>query len=139
MDNLPLRFPLLKTIFRKCVYIIYHTLSSMFMQELQSVFKIEEDITKDAILSVVSDKYCRSIIKTILTVPKSALEISTETQIPISTVYRRIQTLHDNKLLQTSGMLNEDGKKFFLYKSKIKEIRSQFNNGQMNVELIFNQ
>ncbi len=111
----------------------------MFMQELQSVFKIEEDITKDAILSVVSDKYCRSIIKTILTVPKSALEISTETQIPISTVYRRIQTLHDNKLLRTSGMLNEDGKKFFLYKSKIKEIRSQFNNGQMNVELFFNQ
>jgi predicted transcriptional regulator len=71
--------------------------------------------------------------------PKSAIEITAETRIPISTVYRRIQMLHDNKLLFTSGTISDDGKKFFLYKSKVKGIQSNFNNGQVEVELILNK
>jgi len=94
------------------------------MQVLQSAYKIEDEATKDALISVVSDKYCRTILKVIMDKPKSAMEITTETKTPISTVYRRIQTLHDNKLIHTSGMITEDGKKLFLYKSKIKGIQS---------------
>ena len=108
------------------------------MQVFQTPLKIENDNTKDAILSVISDKYCRSILEAIMDVPKSAMGLSTETKIPISTVYRRIQTLHDNNLLQTSGLISDDGKKFFLYKSKVKAIQSRFNDGQVEVELIFN-
>lgn len=108
------------------------------MQVLQSPYKVEEDTTKDALLTILSDKYCRSILEAIMDVPKSAMELSAKTNIPISTVYRRIQTLHDSNLLQTSGLISEDGKKFFLYKSKIKEIQSSFQNGQIQVELIFN-
>ena len=72
------------------------------MQVLQSAYKIEE-ATKDALLSIVSDKYCRVILKAIMDKPKSAMEISAETKTPISIVYRRIQTLYDNKLIRTSG------------------------------------
>ena len=71
--------------------------------------------------------------------PKSAIELAVETKIPISTVYRRLQTLYDNKLLRTSGMISNDGKKLFLYKSKIKEIHGNFENGQVEVKLVFNQ
>jgi hypothetical protein len=110
------------------------------MQVLQPTpYKIEEDSTKDAVLSIVSDRYCRSIIDATMDVPKSAMEVSIETKIPISTVYRRIQTLHDNKMLHTSGMISDDGKKLFLYKSKVKEIQTKFNNGQIEVEIVFNQ
>ena len=70
--------------------------------------------------------------------PKSAMELTAETKIPISTVYRRIQMLHDNKLLLTSGTISEDGKKLFLYKSKVKGIQCNFNNGQIEVELRLN-
>jgi len=108
------------------------------MQVLQSAYKIEQETTKDAILSVVSDKYCRTILQAIMDKPKSAIEITAETGTPISTVYRRIQTLHDNKLLHTSGTISEDGKKLFLYKSKIKGIQSTFSNGQVEVKLILN-
>jgi predicted transcriptional regulator len=109
------------------------------MQVLQSVFKIEDQEKKDSLLEVLSDKYCRTILKAIMDKPKSAIEITAETRIPISTVYRRIQMLHDNKLLFTSGTISDDGKKFFLYKSKVKGIQSNFNNGQVEVELILNK
>jgi predicted transcriptional regulator len=50
------------------------------------------------------------------------MEISSEKKIPISTVYRRLQTLYDAKLLAISGSINQDGKKYFLYKSRVKSI-----------------
>jgi len=31
--------------------------------------------------------------------PKSAMDIAADTRIPISTVYRRLQILHDNKVV----------------------------------------
>ena len=108
------------------------------MQALQSTYKIEEDVKNDALLSIVSDKYCRSILEAIMDMPKSVIEIASEKKIPISTVYRRIQTLHDNKLVQTSGTITDEGKRLFLYKSKIKGIKSKFESDKMDVELILN-
>ncbi len=66
------------------------------------------------------------------------MEITIETQIPMSTTYRKIQTLHDNKLLKTSGTITEDGKKLFLYKSRVRGIQSVFKDGKIEVELIPN-
>ena len=108
------------------------------MQVLQPALKIQEIERKDSLLEVLSDKYCRAILASTMQKPKSAMEITSETGIPISTAYRRIQTLHDNKLLSTSGSISVEGKKFFLYKSKIKGIQSKFNDGQIEVELILN-
>ena len=108
------------------------------MQFLQSTYKIDEDSKKDVILSIMADRYCRMILQAIVEKPKSVMEISRETHAPISTVYRRIQTLYDNKIIQASGMITEDGKKLFLYKSKIKGINSKYDDGQIKVELISN-
>jgi len=109
-----------------------------YMQELISGRKIEDDLRKDAILEVMSDKYCRAILENSMEKPKSAMEISAETKIPISTVYRRLQTLHDNKLLGISGSISEDGKKYFLYKSRIKAIASSFDGNKIEVEVVPN-
>jgi predicted transcriptional regulator len=110
------------------------------MQTLQQqqAFRIEETERKDDLLEILSDKYCRSILESIMHKPKSVIEITSETNIPMSTVYRRVQTLHDSKLLAVSGMITSEGKKLFLYKSKIKEMKSTFDNGQIEVEIIFN-
>ena len=108
------------------------------MQVLQSAYKINEEQSKSNLLSIVSDKYCRTILNSILDKPKSAMEIASESKTPISTVYRRIQTLYDNKLVQASGMITDDGKKLFLYKSKIKGINSRYHDGVIEVELIPN-
>jgi len=70
--------------------------------------------------------------------PKSAMEISAESKIPISTVYRRLQSLHDNKLLGISGTISDDGKKYFLYRSRIKSISSLFIGGFVEIEVVPN-
>jgi len=60
------------------------------------------------------------IISSIIDGPKTAVEIAKTTSIPISTVYRRLQFLQENKVLKTSGGLNKDGK-YFVYLSKLKQ------------------
>jgi len=108
------------------------------MQVLQSKHEIEEDVKNEALLSVVADKYCRFILEAIMDMPKSTIEIASEKKIPLSTVYRRIQILHDAKLVRTSGTITDEGKRLFLYKSKVKGIKSKFENGKIDVELILN-
>jgi len=108
------------------------------MQTLVEGRKIDEDERKDAILQIISDKYCRAILETTMDKPKSAMEISAESKIPISTVYRRLQSLHDNKLLGISGSISDDGKKYFLYRSRIKAISSSFKGGFVEIEVVPN-
>ena len=108
------------------------------MQSLVQGRKIDEDEKKDAILEIISDKYCRAILDTTMDKPKSAMEISAESKIPISTVYRRLQTLHDTKLLGISGSISDDGKKYFLYRSKVKAISSSFKGGLVEIEIVPN-
>ena len=99
---------------------------------------IQEQETKDTILEAVSDKYSRLILETTMIMPKTALEISAENNIPISTVYRRLQTLHDAKLLAISGSISEEGKRYFMYKSKIQQISTSFNGNTVDVSIVPN-
>ncbi|HSB50981.1 MAG TPA: winged helix-turn-helix domain-containing protein [Nitrosopumilaceae archaeon] len=105
------------------------------MQTLIQKRKVEEDDRKDAILGVLADKYCRDIIETTMEKSKSAMEISADTKIPISTVYRRLQTLYDNKLVGISGTISDDGKKFFMYKSKISSVCVCYADNQVRIEI----
>jgi hypothetical protein len=50
-----------------------------------------------------------------------------------------LQTLHDNKLVGISGAINEDGKKYFLYKSKVKAILTNFNGDFIEMEIVPNK
>jgi predicted transcriptional regulator len=100
--------------------------------------KIEEPERKESFLEILSDKYCRSILESIMDAPKSAIEVSREKMIPLSTVYRRIQQLHDSKMIRTSGVITDEGKRLFLYKSKIKEVNTSFHDGKIDVDVVFN-
>ena len=108
------------------------------IEMLPSQYKIEEEETKDTLLSILSDKYCRAIIEATMDKPKSAIELTAETKIPISTIYRRLQTLHDNKILKPSGTISDDGKRLFMYKSRIRGMQSNYDNGKVDVKLLFN-
>jgi len=109
-----------------------------YMQTLFQKRKIEDDERKDAILDILADKYCRSIIETTMEKPKSAMDIAADAKIPISTVYRRLQNLHDNKLVAISGMISDDGKKFFLYRSKIRSLSASYTGNYVEVEVVPN-
>ena len=108
------------------------------MQTLQPVFGIEETTRKNNLLEIISDVYCRTMLKSIMNKPKSAIEISKDESIPTSTVYRRLQTLQGANLVSLSGTISDDGKKTFFYKSKIKEIEGRYEDGQVKVKAVFN-
>ena len=108
------------------------------MQVLLPGKSIQEETTKDTYLEILADKYSRSILEATMDIPKSAIDLSNECGIPISTAYRRVQLLHRHKLLGISGSINQDGKKYFLYKSRIRSIMTCFNNGSLEVEIIPN-
>ena len=108
------------------------------MQVLLEGKQIQEQTSKDILLRILADKYSRAILEATMDSPKSAIELSSDCQIPISTAYRRVQELHDNKLLGISGSINEDGKKYFLYKSKVKAIMTCFKGNSLEVEIVPN-
>ena len=108
------------------------------MQTIMLQRKIEDEERKQPLLEVIADKYCRTILETTMAKPKSAIEINFETKIPISTIYRRLQTLHDNKLVGVSGIISEEGKKNFLYKSKVKQISASINGGLIEIQIVPN-
>ena len=92
------------------------------MQTLIQTRNVEDENRKQVILETLADKYSQNILQTIMDKPKSVTDITSETRIPVSTVYRRIQSLHDNKIVSISGTISDDGKKYFLYKSKIRSV-----------------
>ncbi len=100
--------------------------------------EIHNEDKRDKIASAIADKYCRQILKLVIDRPKSALEISRETKISISTVYRKLQHLSDLKLLKVSGQINQDGKKFFFYQSKIRNVSAFFEDGSLTVKVTIN-
>lgn len=106
--------------------------------QIEFVGRKIDDERKDAILEMLSDRYCRAIIEATMNAPKSAIEISADCKIPISTVYRRLQSLHDNRLLAISGAITTEGKKHFLYKSKVRSIISKFNGVNVDIEIVPN-
>jgi len=101
--------------------------------------KIEEPERKESFLEILSDKYCRAILESVMDTPKSAIEVSREKDIPLSTVYRRVQQLHDSKMIRTSGVITDEGKRLFLYESKIKEVNTSFRDGKIDVDVVFNK
>lgn len=105
------------------------------MLELVQTRKIMDGERKQMILQVIADKYCKNILRSTINNPKSANQISSDEKIPISTVYRRVQTLFDSKLLIISGSINEDGKKHFLYKSRVKSISVKFDLEEAIIEI----
>lgn len=111
---------------------------TILMQVLLQGKSVQEPSTKDAYLEILADKYSRCILEATMELPKSAIDLSNECGIPISTAYRRVQLLHGHKLLGISGSINQDGKKYFLYKSRVKSIMTCFKNGSLEVEIVPN-
>ncbi len=108
------------------------------MLDLVQTRKITDAERKQVILESLADGYCKQILKNTVEKPKSAMVISEEERIPLSTVYRKLQKLYDGKLLAISGSINRDGKRYFLYMSKIQEITIHCDLEETTIECVLN-
>ena len=107
------------------------------MQISQPIKLIVDNEKKKIYLQVLSDHFCLAIISDIISNPKTAVDISKNTKIPISTVYRRLQFLQENKLLKITGGIGKDGK-YFLYQSRIKGFSTVFDGESLEITVTSN-
>ena len=72
----------------------------------------------DLIENILDSKSMR-ILCVIAELPKSASQISKETEIPINTVYNKMKKLTKNNIIKISGNINDLGRRHMQYKSKL--------------------
>ncbi len=108
-------------------------MKTSFLESPEIHLKTLDEKKENMIPAIIADPYCREILQATKFIPKSIIEIYADTKIPISTTYRRVQSLCDAGLLKTTGTISEDGKKFFLYKSAVKEVLIKFD-GSLHVK-----
>ena len=99
----------------------------------------DSQLRKD-ILDALSDEYSRKILNYTIEQPRSVVDIVKALAIPMTTAYRRVNALTDQKLLKVTGsIVTDDGKKYFLYQSKLKAIYVVFGLESLNVQIVDNK
>jgi len=101
---------------------------------------VNEEVAKQRILAAMADQYSRKILTATVAEPVSALDLSKTYQIPITTVYRRIEELVEAGLIAAvkSGRTT-DGKWYDLYRSLLRRIDVSFENGEVKIEVVVNE
>lgn len=92
---------------------------------------------QECILRLISDPYARKIIDSIQIDSKSAIQISRELGIDLCSIYRRLHKFQNHGLLKTTFQITPAGKKSFYYKSKIRSIAANYDQGKFDVDLDF--
>lgn len=106
---------------------------------MQTGVNVGDEKFKDTVLKALADEYSRTILTFVMDKPRSVIEISTECKIPMSTAYRRIHDLEESGLVQVMGsIISDDGKRYYLYRSRIKAVRTIFGVDSLQVEVIPN-
>ena len=108
------------------------------MQSLENGIFLDNYTQKNDLLNVLADDYSRNILNRIIEIPKSGVQISNETGIPASTVYRKLLRMADLKLMKITGIISPEGKKIFLYQSRVKSVYAKFEGGFIDMEIILN-
>ena len=97
---------------------------------------ITDEKQKKIIVDALLDEYSRKILDSTIDESKSITDIMREQDIPMTSTYRRVKSLMDNKLVKVErSMVTDDGKRYFLYLSNIKDASIRFNKGELLVEI----
>jgi len=97
---------------------------------------ITNEKQKKAIVDALLDEYSRKILDSTINEAKSIIEIIREQDIPMTSAYRRVKLLMDNKLVKVErSMVTEDGKRYYLYLSSIKNASIKYDEGKLIVEI----
>ena len=94
---------------------------------------------RKAVLKALSDEYSRTIMNYTIERPKSVVDIVKDCNVPMTTAYRRVHELEENKILKVTGsIVTDDGKKYFLYQNRLKSIYVVFGLESLDVQIVEN-
>ena len=97
---------------------------------------VEDEKLRHAILVAFGDKEVFKIIDSVMILPKSMADISKETAIPQTNVFRKIKWMLENRLVIIEKIdITEVGRKTSLFRSVWKTIGAKFEFGIVHVEV----
>ncbi len=97
---------------------------------------IKDEKHKTAIANALIDEYSRKILNSTMENSKSVMDIMREQKIPMTSAYRRIKLLLDNKLIKVEkSLLTDDGKRYYLYRSAIKSVIINYIDGNLFLDI----
>jgi predicted transcriptional regulator len=100
---------------------------------------VMRDRFKHAILTALADSEMVKILGCATFRAISVNEIIRDTGIPHSTAYRKIRWMLEEGLLFTEKInLTDDGKKFSLFRSRLKSIVTEYELGKVTVQVEYN-
>lgn len=91
------------------------------------------------LLRAVSDAQCISILQSLDRQPRPVSEISSMCGISAGTVYRKLKILQKCGLLETSYVITKDGKKFLLYRSRVRNFTILFAGNKLEVKVVLDK
>ncbi len=96
---------------------------------------VDSEIEERNLLRALGDECARNILLSMIDEPKSAIDITREKKIPISSVYRKIHWLENARLIKVKGfIITDDGKKYHIYQSRIGTIQISLLNNKIKVQ-----
>lgn len=101
---------------------------------------IHDTQLKKVILEAMADECSLAILRATTEKACSAMEITHQFALPPSSVYRRISAFVDAGLLAVDKIvITNDGKKFSLYRSTVRDIRAEYKSGEFELAVSFNE
>ena len=97
------------------------------------------DVTQK-VIEMLADAESRVILFSVIKSGKTATELSQRHNIPLSSVYKKISDLEELSLLKVDKWLISDkGRKFKVYRSRIKQAEIIIKNPEPRLELFANK
>lgn len=101
---------------------------------------IHNPALKKTILQAMADDCALAILKGTTEKACSAMEIIHQCALPPSSVYRRISEFLEAGLLAVERIvITDDGKKFSLYRSTVRDMRAEYKSGEFELNVSFNE
>ena len=96
------------------------------------------DVTQK-VIEMLADAESRAILFSIIKKGKTAAELSVKHKIPLSSVYKKISDLQELTLIKVdSWQISEKGRRYKVYKSRIKNAEINIKKPEPNLILIPN-
>ena len=92
------------------------------MRKRHTLSQLKKYDVNQKVIDALADSQSRVILFSIIKQGKTAMRLSVEHRIPLSSVYKKISDLEDIALVKVDKwMISENGKKFKIYKSRISK------------------
>jgi len=96
------------------------------------------DVTQK-VIEMLADAESRSILFSVIKSGKTAGELSLKHKIPLSSVYKKISELEELSLIKVDEwLISDSGRKFKVYKSRIKQAEIIIKKPEPHLDLIAN-